>query len=383
MRKQPILGDVRPYNFISPEGREVTAWMSVERDHRLGALLIEAVNGEGTGQFIYGMPKIHYPYRRDKEIDLENVTPDDIVLPTGYERVLLRQKVDGTNVTWFALLDGKGEMVEIIPKTRQAVLNKPSEMHSVYDLLPDIYEMYPGILQAVCDTKLNLSFECYGYRNPHSLVYEFPLQLSLIVAIDSQGRLRPWRELAALAERYELHTPEVIFETDKPDVRAEWLRFRLELDERNRPDRLVDEGVVFTFCYPDTIQLVKCKTRTLEEAHMAVMAAEQAEIPREILFKAICRVYDDGFAGEGWDVVWGQLQAELMEDYVEVAVARHVHKAEKLWDRKLRLETVRPYIERAMKETGSRELGVVMPVVRKWLSKENTNLAAQILIGNI
>jgi hypothetical protein len=44
---------------------------------------------------------------------------------------------------------------------------------------------------------------------------------------------------------------------------------------------------------------------------------------------------------------------------------------------------VRPYIERAMKETGSRELGVVMPVVRKWLSKENTNLAAQILIRNI
>jgi len=64
-------------------------------------------------------------------------------------------------------------------------------------------------------------------------------------------------------------------------------------------------------------------------------------------------------------------------------VARHVHKAEELWEWKLRLETVRPYIERAMKETGSRELAVVMPVVRKWLSKENTNLAAQILIGNI
>jgi len=94
-------------------------------------------------------------------------------------------------------------------------------------------------------------------------------------------------------------------------------------------------------------------------------------------------VYDDGFAGEGWDVVWGQLQAELMEDYVEVAVARHVHKAGKLWNWKLRLETVRPYIERAMKETGSRELCVIMPVVRKWLSKENTNLAAQILVRNI
>jgi len=36
MRKHPILGDIRPYNFISPEGREVTAWMSVERDHRAG-----------------------------------------------------------------------------------------------------------------------------------------------------------------------------------------------------------------------------------------------------------------------------------------------------------------------------------------------------------
>jgi hypothetical protein len=44
---------------------------------------------------------------------------------------------------------------------------------------------------------------------------------------------------------------------------------------------------------------------------------------------------------------------------------------------------VRPDIERAMKETGSRELGVVMPCVRQWLSKEQTNLAAQILIRNI
>jgi hypothetical protein len=383
MRKHPILGDMRPYNFISPEGRQVTAWMSVERDYRLGALLIEAMDGQETGQVVYGMPKIHYPYRRDKKIDLENVTPDDIVLPTGYERVLLRQKVDGTNVCWFGLLNGKGEIVEVIPKTRQAVLNKPSEMHSVYDLLPDIYEMYPGIPQAVRETGLCLSFEVYGYRNSHTLVYDFPLQVSLIVAVDGEGRLRPWEELVTIAEKYKLHMPEVIFETTKPDVRAEWLRFRLELDERNRLDRLVDEGVVFTFCYPDTMRLVKCKTKTLEEAHMSVMAAEQAEIPREILFKAICRVYDDGFAGEGWDVVWGQLKAELMEDYVEVAVNRHVHKARKLWDWKLRLERVRPFIERAMKETGSRELDVVMPVVRRWLSKEQTNLAAQILIRNI
>jgi hypothetical protein len=37
-----------------------------------------------------------------------------------------------------------------------------------------------------------------------------------------------------------------------------------------------------------------------------------------------------------------------MEDYVEVAVDRHVHKAEKLWQWKLKLERVRLYIERAM-----------------------------------
>ncbi|MFB0534090.1 MAG: hypothetical protein ACETWR_03800, partial [Anaerolineae bacterium] len=99
MRKHPVLGDIRPYNFISPQGRQVTAWMSVERDHRLGALLIEGVDGETTGQFVYGIPKIHYPYRRDKEIDLESVSPEDIILPADYDKVLLRQKVDGTNVT--------------------------------------------------------------------------------------------------------------------------------------------------------------------------------------------------------------------------------------------------------------------------------------------
>jgi hypothetical protein len=44
---------------------------------------------------------------------------------------------------------------------------------------------------------------------------------------------------------------------------------------------------------------------------------------------------------------------------------------------------VRPYIERAMKETGSRELAVVMPRVRQWLSKERANLAAKILLHKI
>jgi hypothetical protein len=383
MRKHPILGDIRPYNFLSLQGRQVTAWMSVERDHRLGALLIESVDGQETGQLVYGIPKIHYPYRPDREIDLEDVAPDDIVLPTGYDRVLLRQKVDGTNVTFFPLRDREGNVLEVVPKTRQAVLNKPSEMHSVYDLLPDIHLMYPGILPAARETGLSLSFEVYGYRNPHTLVYDFPLQVSFIVAIDAQGRLLPWDQLTAVAQRYHLHTPEIVFETEKPDVRSEWVRFRLELDARNEPDHLVDEGVVFTFCYPDTLQLVKCKAKTLEEAHMTVMAAEQAEIPHDILFKAICRVYDDGFAESEWGEVWAQLKAELMEDYVEVAVDRHVHKAEKLWQWKLRLETVRPYIERAMKETGSRELAVVMPRVRQWLSKEQTNLAAKILLHNV
>ena len=109
----------------------------------------------------------------------------------------------------------------------------------------------------------------------------------------------------------------------------------------------------------------------------------QAEIPPDIPFKAICRVYEGGFAESEWGEVWAQLRAELMEDSVEVAVDRHVHKAEKLWQWKLKLETVGPYIERAMKETGSRELAVVMPRVWQWLSKEQTNLAAQILIRNV
>jgi len=98
---------------------------------------------------------------------------------------------------------------------------------------------------------------------------------------------------------------------------------------------------------------------------LRLRGVEQAEIPPDIPFKAICRVYDGG------------------EDYVEVAVDRHVHKADKLWQWKLKLETVRPYIERAMKEAGSRELAVVMPRVRQWLSKEQTNLAAKILLHNI
>jgi hypothetical protein len=110
---------------------------------------------------------------------------------------------------------------------------------------------------------------------------------------------------------------------------------------------------------------------------------EQAEIRRDIPFRAICRVYDDGFAESEWGEVGAQLRAELMVDCVEVAVDRHVHKAEKLWQWKLKLETVRPDIERAMKETGSRELGVVMPCVRQWLSKEQTNMAAQILVRNV
>jgi hypothetical protein len=58
---------------------------------------------------------------------------------------------------------------------------------------------------------------------------------------------------------------------------------------------------------------------------------EQAEIRRDIPFKAICRVYDGGFAESEWGEVGAQLRADRrMEDYVEVAVDRHEHKAEKL-----------------------------------------------------
>lgn len=389
MPEDVVLGAVSKKNFVTLKGNKVEAVMSDERDHRLGALRILGVNGKPVDYIVWGMPKIYYPYQRDKEnridkeIDLEAVTPDDIDLSPfmeGLIRVVFRDKLDGTNVTWFPLRDSNGNILEIIAKTRRGILNRPSQMHTVFNLLGEIERMYPGIEKAVRKTGYSLSFEVYGFRNPHTITYDFPLRVAFLVAINQQGKLISYDEIKRLAKEYGFRLPKEIsfpFSGSIPEV---WVKARSWMDKDNI-DKKKNEGVVFTFCYPDTVKLVKCKAKSLEEYGMHLMDIKGEQISRENLWKAICRVYDDGFTASSWDEVTLELEAELGEDYESSIVVRHEIRLQKLWDYKLRLESVRWIVEKVVSRLGTREMSMVMPEIRRILgSKEKTNLAAKILL---
>lgn len=393
-----LLGKTKKFHFESIEGNKIEGRISLERDHRLGALLITEVNKEKTNYIIWGMPKIYYPYCRERQgqIDRENVQREDIdfeEFSDQAQEVIFREKVDGTNVTWFPLRNTEGEIIEVIPKTRLGIINKPSDVHSTYDLLPEIYKMYPDIKKAVEELEMSLSFEVYGYRNPHTVKYDFPLQVSLLVAIDKDGKLKSYSSVKEIAKKYKLHLPKELSFPFKGDLKEMWIKARDYLDKDNIKDKIVNEGSVVTFCYPDTMRLIKCKAKSVEEIH--IQATKVKKISEENLFKAIYKVYDDGFAKEKWEEVEKMLRMELEEDFSPNTIQCHIKDLQKLWDKKLQIETIRPIVEEVVSDhKGKREMKIIMPEVRKRLdkmkkegkiedSKGATNLAAKIILCDL
>lgn len=176
----------------TPEKNIIKGYICKKPNEFLGSLFITHVNDEETNQFIHSMPKINY-YEHD--------TYDEIL-------TVFHEKLDGSCLIIYPLYDNQGNVLEIIPKTRNTVIAD----EFIVDLLKKTYtylihNFYDN------DKETVLIFELYGVANKHE-IYNPNSYLSLILiggySIDSNLMLGD-SDLNLIAFRYGFERPRNLF----------------------------------------------------------------------------------------------------------------------------------------------------------------------------
>ena len=167
-------GKVKPkhlsqFEETTPKGNTIQGYINHKPNKYLGSLLITNVNGEECIQFIHSMPKIHY-YNDSRDIPItENI-------------YYCFEKLDGTCLILYPLKNSKGEIIEVVPKTRgRAVADSHFiELYNKVDKksINDYYKENSGVLL----------FELYGILNQHDIIYyDTGVDIRLIAIVDDDG----------------------------------------------------------------------------------------------------------------------------------------------------------------------------------------------------
>jgi hypothetical protein len=150
-----------------------------QSDHRYGALVIFKVNHEEMEpQVVFATPKINYPFSYNK------VTGDRIYRWPTFIRAVAYEKLDGTNIFAYSYANSEGTRF-VTFKTRLTPVIISGTYGDFKAMWDKILEKYQRIRRpnVVLKGDVGLSFELYGYQNPHLIVYDVPLDAALLFAV--------------------------------------------------------------------------------------------------------------------------------------------------------------------------------------------------------
>lgn len=99
--------ELQQIEYTTPKEHKVKAMICRKQNNHLGSLLIFEVDKEPVEQFIQGMPNTYH-------FDSQHM----ISTETDYDFIGAYEKLDGTNICLYGLKDRNGELIEIVPKTR-------------------------------------------------------------------------------------------------------------------------------------------------------------------------------------------------------------------------------------------------------------------------
>ena len=231
-------------------------------DHRYGALYITAVNAIPCApQVVWGTPKQHYPF--DKQGNFH-------WLPC--RKVNLYTKLDGTNILAYTY-EFKGKEF-ITYKTRMTPIVRTSTFADFVAMWHEMLERYPRIPELVFETGLNLSFELYGSRNIHLIVYDVPLETRLLFGITRTIEPR-------IVDPEDIRVPQlpspICFRADGfvcptlKDLTSYYKKIQAEAEAMNEKTEVGikgTEGYVLYYHLEDgTVKQFKCKPDTIERIH--------------------------------------------------------------------------------------------------------------------
>lgn len=242
-------------------------------DHRYGALVIFEVNEEKTEQIVWCTPKLHYPFNKNGEF----------IWPPINELTSF-VKLDGTNILAYSYQYKGKEFVSF--KTRLG----PVLSDMAFGLFKSMWEEYTednSWVKEVIDANpnFNLSFELYGARNPITIEYSIPLEVSLLFGVrKNDGAVRTPLELNIL-DNTKVPTYHILGKEQPTD---HYQYFREQMSDINAK-KLLQEGMVFYVHDGGPSRIMfKCKPEEIEKIHWAA----SGYIPKNAIWTTLINAFE-------------------------------------------------------------------------------------------
>jgi predicted phosphohydrolase len=267
------------------EGNTLSGYVCVQKGNLQGSLYITHVNGkEVAHQFIYGVPKMLYPYR-DKTTELE--------IPKA-SKYIFYEKMNGMNVLFFKYRDETGKEW-ITAKSKGAPLISDCEYGAFLTLTKKVLDQDDKLRSVVLGNMLgnnkevqSVSCELYGKEEPHLVNYQENIALRPLFLTRINGDIMP------------LGKPVAIESNETAEMRIRELQDRaFQINEKYRADNglplkyeynhFAMEGYVM---YPindlglvETRHMYKVKPKDVEEVHWQSFNSDMQGRVREALKK--------------------------------------------------------------------------------------------------
>jgi len=337
------------FNEKTPKGNVIKGWICRKPNRYLGSLLIDEVNNVESEQFIQSMPKIEY-FSDERSINLD------------YDCICY-EKLDGSCLIIYPLLDEKGNIIEIVPKTRGRAVADSNfvELYNKIDKsnIQHYYKKHLGVLM----------FELYGILNQHEIIhYTTGIDIKLIGCYDGNEFFNPMK-LWILCLKHNFRQPDQVFRIEKGRIyitseKYRWYFDEIPIEELMPPTiidcidkiqylmeylnkkfyesngRIASEGVVLNCTTMNNTQkYIKIKPKDIENKHRS-----ENGIPRSSITKEVLKYFDE--YGSEVDEIYKTyknhhteyLHRMLKEEYSDELIKKSSKKIEKIfmqiWDSK-------------------------------------------------
>ena len=261
---------LQPFDVEDPfnEDLRLRGFLCQKPDHRYGALVITHVGHAEARQLILATPKLHYPFGKDGSFHFPPI-----------KTVHVYEKLDGTNVLAYRYRDGDGRS-RLTYKLRLSPTLRNSRWGPFLDMWQELLRTHPTIPQLVEANGCHISFEMYGSRNTHLVIYERDLAVAVLFGVRHDASVIPSHQLDLLdVPGATLFGALVAGE----DPVAKYGEIRAQMEQRNKPaedEKLSGiEGAVWYVEEPSgRVTLWKCKPESVEAIHWALGINKKAVI---------------------------------------------------------------------------------------------------------
>lgn len=249
---------LEPFDVTDPfSNLQLEGYLSLKPDYRYGALALLKVGGQEAPQRILATPKLHYPFDRNGAFHFPSVKQIDI-----YE------KIDGTNIFAYQFKDAQDNS-HMTYKLRLHPVLRNGKWGNFLDMWKEMLERYPRIPELPVINRCSLSFELFGSRNSHLMLYDTPLDCALLFGVDTNGQYRSIDEIDWLGVPVPTHFGRLKAEDD-PVAAYGRIREKLQATIQSQDDEKLKgyEGAVWYVTTANMERaLFKCKPESVEAIH--------------------------------------------------------------------------------------------------------------------